>query len=292
MGKPTRGSLVCFLAVSFGLAWGICLLIWLGGGLTGTRAYLLSFCMLAPALAALLVKGIFCLPWSVLALRPRLRGHLGWYLLAWFGPSLLTALGGALYFLLWPASFDPTGHGAALFPARLAGSLLLSAVVAPGANLLFCAGEELGWRGFLLTRLLEKGSPGRAMVVSGLIWGLWHGPMIAMGHNYGLGYPFWPWLGIGAMVVFCFFVGCSFAYLRLRTGSFWPAALAHGALNGMAAGAALFLAPGWMASPFVGPLPTGIIGGAGFVLAGLVCFLLAGTVPGEALDRQEEAPAR
>ena len=94
------------------------------------------------------------------------------------------------------------------------------------------------------------------------------------------------------MVVFCFFVGCSFAYLRLRTGSFWPAALAHGALNGMAAGAALFLAPGWTASPFVGPLPTGIIGGAGFVLAGLVCFLLAGTVPGEALDRQEKAPAR
>ena len=147
MGKPTRGSLVCFLAVSFGLAWGICFLIWLGGGLTGTRAYLLSFCMLAPALAALLVKGIFRLPWSVLALRPRLRGHLVWYLLAWFGPSLLIAGGGLLYFLLWPAQFDATGHGAALFPFWLAGSLLLSAVVTPVANLVFCAGEELGWRG-------------------------------------------------------------------------------------------------------------------------------------------------
>ena len=291
MGKPTRGSLVCFLAVSFGLAWGICFLIWLGGGLTGTRAYLLSFCMLAPALAALLVKGIFRLPWSVMALRPRLRGHLVWYLLAWFGPSLLIAGGGLLYFLLWPAQFDATGHGAALFPFWLAGSLLLSAVVTPVANLVFCAGEELGWRGFLFTCFLEKGSPRRAMTLSGLIWGLWHGPMIAMGHNYGFAYPCWPWLGIGAMVVFCFFVGCCLAYLRLRTGSFWPAALAHGALNGMAAGAMVFLAPGWTVSPFVGPLPTGILGGIGFILAGTGCFLLAKAPasPGEAAWEEESA---
>jgi len=273
--RENKKGFLLFLLLSFALSWGIALLIQLGGGLNGWRVYLLSACMLVPAFSALLCKAVYRLPWSDLAVRPNFRGNVGWYLLACFGPTLLIAAGAALYFLLSPEQFDPTGNGMALFPGMLLLNLLLSALIAPVANILFCAGEELGWRGFLLTRLLESGSPRRAMLLSGLIWGIWHGPMIAMGHNYGLDYPGWPWLGIFAMLLFCFFVGCFFCWLRLRTGSFWPAALAHGALNGMASGAVIFVAPGAELSPFVGPLPTGIVGGFFLLLAGLLCFFLA-----------------
>ncbi|MDO4732452.1 MAG: CPBP family intramembrane metalloprotease [Bacillota bacterium] len=284
MKKESGKGLLLFLLLSFGLSWAITLLIQLGGGLSGWRSLLLSVCMLMPALSALLCKALYRLPWSDLALRPKFRGNWGCYLLACFGPTLLITAGAVLYFLLFPGDFDPTGNGMALFPGMLLFNLLFSAVLSPVANILFCAGEELGWRGFLLTRLLENGSPRRAMLLSGLIWGIWHGPMIAMGHNYGLDYPGWPWLGIFAMLLFCFSAGCLFSWLRMRTGSFWPAALAHGAMNGMASASALFVAPGAEISPFVGPLPTGIVGGCFFLLLGLLCFFLA---PSEQVKAEE-----
>jgi len=62
---------------------------------------------------------------------------------------------------------------------------LLTFVVAPIANLIPSLGEEIGWRGFLLPTLEPLGKA-RAAVLSGLIWGLWHTPMILLlGFLYG-----------------------------------------------------------------------------------------------------------
>ena len=68
-----------------------------------------------------------------------------------------------------------------------------------------------------------------AVLISGLIWGLWHAPLILLGYNY----PDAPgWLGLAAMVVVCVIFGAIFGWLRLRSGSVWPSALAHAAFNG------------------------------------------------------------
>ena len=99
--------------------------------------------------------------------------------------------------------------------------------------------------------------------------------MIAMGHNYGTNYAAYPWGGILAMIIFCIFVGSFFSWLTLKTGSAVPAALAHGGLNAFAGTPAVFLAEGAPASPFVGPLPMGIIGGFGYLLIGIVCLILS-----------------
>lgn len=278
-----------YLAFSFGIAWLLCLVIWLSGGIAGTRALLLSGCMLAPAIAVILTKLITKEGWRGFPLRPRLRGNIRWYLLAWFGPSLLILAGVAFYFLLHPAQFDIEMSGMlaaaqvqlaeqgieanpTMLQASMLGQMLGGILLAPLLNIIFCAGEEMGWRGYLLPQLLTKYSPKKSLLLSGLIWGLWHAPMIAMGHNYGLGYPGWPWAGIGAMIVFCFVIGCFFSWLSQKVNSFWPAALAHGALNGLAATGTMFLAANVQASPFVGPNPTGIIGGAGLIVAGMICF--------------------
>ena len=107
------------------------------------------------------------------------------------------------------------------------------------------------------------------VLLTGFIWGIWHAPIIVAGHNYGMNYPGYPWWGIIAMCVFCIVVGTLFSYITLKTKSCWPAVLAHGALNGTASIGVLFLANPMDYDRFVGPVPTGIIGAAAYILVAL-----------------------
>ncbi len=90
-------------------------------------------------------------------------------------------------------------------------------------------GEELGWRGYLLPRLLPLGRT-PALLVTGLVWAAWHLPLIFLTPLYHADGNRWltvP-LFVATIVAGSFFFG----YLRLWTGSTWPAALAHSAHNG------------------------------------------------------------
>ena len=89
------------------------------------------------------------------------------------------------------------------------------------------AGEEIGWRGYMLTRLLDAGVP-KPILTSGLIWGLWHVPLI-LGGVYLLVRRLPSRLVLFMVVATAFsFV---FARLRLETGSVWPAVALHAAWN-------------------------------------------------------------
>ena len=138
------------------------------------------------------------------------------------------------------------------------GTFVEALTYAPFVNMLFAFGEEAGWRGMLFPSLCERMSPRAAVLVSGVIWGVWHAPIIMMGHNYGVGYPGFPLTGILSMVVFCTAVGCLLAWLRMRTKSVWPCALAHGALNASAGLGLMFCTEGPI---ILGPSPAGIVGG-------------------------------
>ena len=104
-------------------------------------------------------------------------------------------------------------------------------------TLTFSLGEELGWRGYLLPQLLSIGWT-RAMVLVGLVWAAWHMPLIfltplyhASGNRLIVVSLF-----VGTIVAASFFFG----YLRLWTGSVWPASLAHTAHNAAWANLAAF----------------------------------------------------
>ena len=118
-----------------------------------------------------------------------------------------------------------------------------------------------------------------ALIVMGVIWGLWHLSLTMLGHNYGTGYAGYPFLGIAAMCWFCTTVGVLLAFLTLKTGTCIPAAMAHGCINGCASAGVLFSATGGNA--LVGPAAVGLLGGVGFAVAAAV--LLA------ALHRRERA---
>jgi membrane protease YdiL (CAAX protease family) len=112
--------------------------------------------------------------------------------------------------------------------------------LAPVINMLFTAGEELGWRGYLLPKLMPLGQ-WQAIVISNVIWGFWHAPAIIQGHNY----PGYPILGVFMMIVFCVLLGTILSWLTLNTKSTWVAILAHGSVNAVAGLPVLFLQPGF-----------------------------------------------
>ncbi|MFB6169855.1 MAG: type II CAAX prenyl endopeptidase Rce1 family protein, partial [Haloarculaceae archaeon] len=95
------------------------------------------------------------------------------------------------------------------------------------------------------------------VLVSGVVWGVWHWPVIYMGYNYGHGYPGAPWTGMLAMVVFTVAVGGFLSWTTLRSGSVWPAVAGHGSVNGIGA-LGLFLVVG-TPSPLLGPAATGLL---------------------------------
>jgi membrane protease YdiL (CAAX protease family) len=116
--------------------------------------------------------------------------------------------------------------------ADIPASILLGAVgftaLAVGVviNSIYAFGEELGWRGYLLPNLLHLGKL-RACVISGAVWGVWHAPLIMMGHLY----PGYPYLGILMITVMCILLGMIFGWLRLASDSLIPPIVAHAALN-------------------------------------------------------------
>ncbi|MBK9697698.1 MAG: CPBP family intramembrane metalloprotease [Propionibacteriaceae bacterium] len=96
-------------------------------------------------------------------------------------------------------------------------------------NGLFAFGEEYGWRGWLADELRPLGALW-ANLITGVLWGLWHAPLILLGFNY---YPY-NRLGPAFMVVFC--VSFSFVLWRARevTGSLLAPAILHGMFNAFA----------------------------------------------------------
>lgn len=274
-----------FLGLTFFLTWTLEFALMANGGLANSYTIVvLSAVMLMPAISVVATRLITREGFKDFGIKPHLKGHVRYYLIAWFAPALLIIFGAILYFFLFPAQFDPSmSQMAGIYAAQgldlpegtmftiFVSQLLLGIFLAPLLNIITTSGEEIGWRGYLLPKLMEHYSPRISIVISGIIWGLWHAPIIAMGHNYGTGYPTAPWGGILAMVVFCVVVGAFFSYLAIKTKSFLPAAIAHGSLNGMA-GIAVFFTLG-TPSPFIGPLPVGIIGGFGLIVAGVFCFV-------------------
>ena len=103
--------------------------------------------------------------------------------------------------------------------------LPVAVFLAPALNIVTTFGEEWGWRGYLVPKVSERLRILPTLLVTGVIWGLWHAPITAIGHNYGTDYPGWPFVGIAAMCVFCIVIGIFLTYVTVRTGSAAAAAI-------------------------------------------------------------------
>lgn len=246
-----RRGIVSFILLAYGLAWLVVSPLWLSGqGLRHPLALpLMTAMMFTPSLATLIVTRLISRPPEGIRAATGLRlgkgRRWGWYwLFAWLGVTLMalaTPFVGALFGLYtldlatfsgFRAMLEAAGAGAALQQTPIQVIVLAQLAglaVAPLLNAIPVFGEEWGWRGYLLPRLLPLGQ-WPALLLSGLIWGLWHAPIILLGYNY----PTHLATGWLLMVGMCIVWGIIFGWTRLATGSVWPAVIAHGALNGAA----------------------------------------------------------
>lgn len=258
---------VKYLIITFASAWALQIV----AAVTG-QVLLNSVVMLIPALAVWIIGCGKDVAW-----KPRIRGNVKTYLLAWWSPLCLMLLGAVLYFALFPGRFDPgCGFLAAQLPelAYSAPTQLLVAVqalaavtYAPFINMLFAVGEEAGWRGYLTPALTRRFGKKKALILSGCIWGAWHWPLIILaGYEYGTGYWGAPVTGMLCMLLFTTAFGVLLSHLYEKSGSIWACALCHGAANAIA-GVPLFFLPTGATSYLLGPTFAGLIGGIPLLIA-------------------------
>jgi uncharacterized protein len=180
--------------------------------------------MFTPAEAALIMlvivtrDGFSREGWKVLGLH-RLGLRVWWIA---FGATLLVSLVATAIVWATPlASFVVPEQG---IGGRLIGFLIQVVLF----TLTLSLGEEIGWRGYLLPKLLSVGWT-RALVLVGLIHAAWHMPLIFLTplyHSAGNRLIVLT-LFVGTIVAVSFFFG----YLRIYTGSVWPASLGHSVHN-------------------------------------------------------------
>lgn len=119
-------------------------------------------------------------------------------------------------------------------------------------------GEEVGWRGYLLSLQVEKYGGRKAVLINGFEWGLSHLPLIYFGFNYSLDNFGAPWTNMLMMILVCMVLGTLFSYVTIRTGNCMYAAIMHGVVNII--GEMPVLLTYDLNPTLLGPNPTGIIG--------------------------------
>lgn len=272
-----RKSITWFLIITFLISWPLFLAPLAFGEMDAAAKSLATqglwaAAMWGPGIAAIITT-LFIAKKPFHSLRLNTLGPKRFYLWAWFLPIVLTIVGGLLTLLFGIAKLDlnftmirdamasAAGGGEVPVGIIVLVQSLIAITIAPLINILFTMGEELGWRGFLLPRLLPLGQ-WKAILIGGVIWGVWHAPAIMQGHNY----PGYPVLGVFMMIVFCVLLGIIISWLYLNTKSPWVAALIHGSVNAVAGLPVLFFQPGFNMA-FGGTLaaPTAWIGMALFI---------------------------
>jgi membrane protease YdiL (CAAX protease family) len=177
----------------------------------------------APAIAALLAAALTGGRAVVRELGARLvRWRVGWqwYLVVILGPAVFSLAVAGVYVMLG-------GFWAEVAPAAMRGGpLLMLPLFLVILTLTDGLGEELAWRGFALPRLLTQHTALVASLILGVIWALWHLPLVWTEGNAMYHQPVWLLLvDIPAKSVL-------FTWVFLHTrGSVFLAMLFHGATN-------------------------------------------------------------
>jgi uncharacterized protein len=214
-----RHPLTTFFLLAFGITW----IVWVPRAAGASLGVVGQVWTWAPAIAALLAAALTGGRDAVRELGARLvrwRVSWQWYLVVILGPAVFSLVVAGLYVLLG-------GSWSAAAPAAIReGPLMMLPLFLVILTLTDGLGEELAWRGFALPRLLTRHNALVASLILGVLWGLWHLPLVWTEGAPLYQQPVWLFLlDITAKSVL-------FTWVFLHTrGSVLLAMLIHGATN-------------------------------------------------------------
>lgn len=177
--------------------------------------------MMCPAVASILTRIITKEGLKDSYLRANFKGNMKYYALAIIIPVIYSFVGAVLSRIAYGASEsnDITAErGTSIVLLQISTAIIMS---------FYAFGEELGWRGYMMPKLEKLIGAPSSIFVGGIIWGLWHAPLICSGHSFGTKYKGFPFTGIGLMCVSCILIGCILTYITKRTKSIYPASILH-----------------------------------------------------------------
>ncbi len=245
--KSETKRLMLYLAFAFGFTWVIFFSyilsgnIWAADGEISAMDQFVSLGMLCPALAMLLTRYVTKEGFAVTGKDSMLLGicfkDRKWlyFVLAMFLPWLYIELGNVLTLIISPNAFDinkpellelADNEKPIIFIQPIAA--IVSGVIASFAAL----GEEAGWRGYMMPKMIKLWGVRKAVIIGGILWGVWHWPLTYVGHNFGIGYFGYPFTGFVSMCVMCVFMGIILTFVTYKSGSIWPATILHAVNNG------------------------------------------------------------
>ena len=289
--KMDKKKFTIYMIFAFGLAWVIQIIasIFARNGNVAVFQLLLAVCMFMPFLATLIAR----IPLKGMGWIPKLKGNIGWILLSWFGPMVLTILGAVIFYIIFPNRLDWSGSYMAIqmgeeamaelqetgitVPILTIITVVQACSYVPLVNGLFGLGEEVGWRGVMYHMLKDKLGRVKGMILGGVIWGAWHWPiMVFAGYEYGLEYWGAPFLG---MAIFCLFAtvgGIILDVLYEKTKCIWVPSVGHGAINATMGFPVLMLNAEFADQLTIGPLPNGIIAMIPYIITAILLLVLTG----------------
>lgn len=250
---------------------------------------LMVILMFAP-LVATLIAGVKL---KGMGWKPKLKGNIRVLLFSWFAPWVLTFIGIVIYFVIFRNQFDLSGEsmiaslgeqGEAFtkalesqgitYPMYVAINVIAAMLYTPFLNMFAAIGEEAGWRGFMYPMLKEKYGIAKGSILGGIIWGIWHWPLIGLiGFEYGTEYFGFPITGMLMFVLFTIPLGILCDWVYVKSECIWFPAILHGSINAAATIPVLVCRNDIGTYRLLGPVPNGLIAGMPLIIISILILI-------------------
>lgn len=249
--KMTIKRILIYVLISFLLPWTMLLVNSLSGNTYESEMtrVIFIFSMLCPAIAVLATikltkEDVLLVGEKSLNLGISFKGKKKWwFVLGIFTPVIYVELGYLFYYLLFPKAYEVAVLDEIVAAFGIKRELIWIVTIYYVINSIMFSigglGEEIGWRAYLYPKLEELMGEGKALLVGGVIWAVWHFPMLYIGHNFGKDYWGAPWTGFLTFIIYCIAAGSVFYLFTKKTKSVWAAAFMHAVHNTIASASIL-----------------------------------------------------